>query len=154
MPVMSFAKTVAVTFAAATLGFGASDDVEGTYHLDRAETKKAVAKLIGTQAKGRTVSSDDVALFSLVLDRLELTFELEDGGQLKMTSMPLGGRGTPGRPEVTRGIWRMDGDTILLSADGTPLPVAAGPDGFTCSKSAARLTCNIGNGVKLIFMKR
>jgi hypothetical protein len=145
------AKVVAA-LAIMTLGAtGCSAGVEGTYKFDQVETTKAISQELAKTAKGLPMPPGVAFLATTGLDRLEWTIELQAGGQVNMTTRLLGSRR---EADVTRGTWKMEGRSIVLTGDGRSLP-AAGSKAIKCAKSSANLRCGIGNDneVPLIFTK-
>jgi hypothetical protein len=128
--------TNARTFAAVTLFFaalgvaGCGRGVEGTYKLDKAEVKKAME---GELAKMPADQQPFGKLALGMVDKMDITVELRPGGKLKMTTtVPALEPGKPAKTDSRDGTWKVDGDNVVLEADGKPTK---------CTKSGPRLNC-------------
>jgi len=146
---MNIARTVAVTLALATFGLaGCSGGVEGTYKLDKAEVKKAVETELAGQSGGGLV----FGFFTKMIDGVEMTMELQADGKVTLKStLPTGGFAGPGRLkwftiEDKEGMWKADGETVVVTAGGNSL---------RCSKSWTKLSCQSEKKIffPLIFVK-
>jgi hypothetical protein len=151
---MSIAGMVTLTLA--TLGLaGCSSGVAGTYKLDTALLKKAMETEVGGQSGGGIV----LDFFTNAIDEVEMTMELQADGKVTFKSkLPTGGWAAPGRlqwstREDKHGVWKADGETVVVTAGGNSL---------TCARSWARLSCQsakkrrLGEGLfffPLIFVK-
>jgi|SoiMetStandDraft_5_1073268.scaffolds.fasta_scaffold238226_2 hypothetical protein len=145
-----------VTVALATVGLAAcSSSVEGTYKLDTALLKKAMATEVAGQSGGGIVFD----FFTNAIDQVEMTLELQANGKVTFKSrLPTGGWAGPGRlqwstREDKHGMWKTVGEAVVVTADGNSL---------TCARSWARLNCQspkkrgLGEGIfffPLIFVK-
>ena len=140
---------VTVTLALALFGLvGCSGGIEGTYTLDKAEVKNAVRTELAGQSGGGTV----FGFFTRIVDEVDMTLELQaDGKATLKSSLPTGGWAGPQRlqwvtMEDKRGMWKAEGETIVINAAGNSLK---------CSKSWTRLRCEAEKKLlfPLIFVK-
>lgn len=145
-----------VTLILATFGLGGcSSDLEGTYKLDTARLKKAMEAELAGQSGGGIVFD----FFARAIDEVEMTMELQANGNVTFKSrLPTGGWASPGTlqwstREDKHGMWKANGETVVVTAGGNSL---------TCAKSWARLSCQsaqkrrVGEGIlffPLIFVK-
>lgn len=132
---MSIAKTfttAALALATSFLIAGCGGGVEGTYKLDKSEMKKSMEAEI---AKMPADQQDFAKLGMVLIDSMDMSLELQSGGKMKMKStMPnLMDKDKPAKTDEKDGNWKMDGDSVVLEADGKPLK---------CAKSGAKLTCS------------
>ena len=135
--------------AVALVGFAVSGcgGVEGTYKLDKAETKKSMEAEI---AKMPADKQEMAKLGTAMLDAMDMTVELKSGGAVSMkTTMPnIMDSKAPAKTEEETGTWKKDGDTITLTS-------AKGKD-MKCTKSGSKLSCNEADAkdkMELIFSK-
>ncbi len=133
MNAQTWLRTSAIALGALLLT--ACKGTEGTYKLDKTETKKAM------EVEFEKLPEGQKGMAKLVLgmiDSLDMSIELKAGGDLEMktTSPNLGGGDAP-KTDVTTGKWSKDGDTILI----------VGSDGkkVNCTLAGSKLTC-IGDG--------
>lgn len=100
--------------------------VEGTYKLDKAETKKAMEADI---AKMPADQQEFAKKFGLAMaDKMDATLELKKDNSMSM-SMTMEGKSDS---KDKTGTWKKEGDDVVLTADGKDLH---------CSKSGKKLTC-------------
>jgi hypothetical protein len=120
--------------------------VEGTYTLDKAETKKSmeaeVAKMPADQQAG--------AKFMLAMfDDMNVTMELKSGGVVS-SKTEMKGKPDPKGDKEEAGTWKKDGDTIIVTQGDK-----AGKE-MKCTKSGKSLSCVAGdekNKMTLVFAK-
>lgn len=123
--------TTALLLALPLVGCGG---VEGTYKLDKSETRKSleadIAKLPADQQKFAQVGLT-------MVDSMDVTVELKSGGVAAMNStMPNPfDKNAAAKTEQATGTWKKDGDAITIAEDGKP-----GKD-LKCTKAGSRLTC-------------
>ncbi len=145
-----------ISIVVLTLGLaGCSSRVEGTYKLDTAQLKKAIE----TEVAGKSGGGIVVDFFTRAIDGVEVTMELQANGKVMFKSkLPTGGWASPGTiqwstREDKHGMWKADGETLMVTAGG---------NSFTCAKSWARLSCQsakkrrLGDGIfffPLIFVR-
>jgi len=111
--------------ALAVVGLVGCGGVEGTYKLDKEETKKSM------EAEIAKMPADQQAFARLgmaMADKMDATLELKKDNSMSM-SMTMEGK-TEGKEKT--GTWKKDGDDVVLTADGKDLK---------CSKSGKKLTC-------------
>jgi hypothetical protein len=118
--------------------------VEGTYALDKADTKKAneaaVAKLPADQQEAQKTQAT-------MLDTVmaSATIELKAGGVASMkTTMSMQGKESV---KEDSGTWKKDGDAVLVTSGGKDTK---------CEKSGKKLTCSDAKGpgtLSLVFVK-
>ncbi len=126
--------------ALALVGCGS---VEGTYTLDKAETKKAMEAEI---AKMPAAEQEMQKMGLAMLDSMDATMELKSGGAASMKMTMTGMTKDPKTNEDT-GTWKKEGDDITISANGKDTK---------CSKSGKKLTCSEASGkskMTMIFAK-
>jgi hypothetical protein len=126
--------------------------VEGTYKLDKSDTRKSmeadIAKLPADQQKFAQVGLT-------MVDSMDVTVELKSGGVAAMNStMPNPfDKSAAAKTEQATGTWKKDGDTITIAEDGKP-----GKD-LKCTKAGAKLTCTpasppkSGSSPTMVFVK-
>ncbi len=123
--------TTATLALAASFLAGCGGGVEGTYKIDKAEMKKSMeAEIAKMPADQQGFGKLGLAL----IDAMEMSVELQGGGKLKMkTSMPnIMEKEKPAKTEEKDGTWKVEGDSVILEADGKPLK---------CTKGSGKLTC-------------
>ncbi len=119
---MKNSKLIVVELA--VVGLAGCGGVEGTYKLDKDETKKAMEADI---AKMPADQQQFAKLGMAMADKMDATLELKKEGAMSMKfSMD-------GKEEKEKtGTWKKDGDDVVLSSDGKDMK---------CSKSGKKLTC-------------
>ncbi|HLM72330.1 MAG TPA: hypothetical protein VK459_06555 [Polyangiaceae bacterium] len=133
---MSITKTfttAALALATSFLIAGCSGGgVEGTYKLDKTEMKKSMEAEI---AKMPADQQGFAKLGMALVDAMDVSVELQSGGKMKMKStMPnLMDKDKPAKTDEKDGTWKMDGESVVLEADGKPMK---------CAKSGGKLTCS------------
>jgi hypothetical protein len=130
---------LALTSAVACKGAGP----EGTYKLDKAETKKAmeaeVAKMPADQ--------QGMAKFGLAMvDAMDITFKLNPDGKAEMSSSV---SMEPGKPPTTKT------EAVTWAQSGDGITVSGGKEPMTCKLAGKQLTCTSGSkGKSLSFIKQ
>jgi len=120
---MKNSKLIACALAVA--GLVGCGGVEGTYKLDKEETKKA------GEAEIAKMPADQQAMAKAMMgmaDKVDATLELKKDNTMSM-SMTMDGK--PEGKEKT-GTWKKEGDDVVLTSDGKDLK---------CAKSGKKLTC-------------
>jgi hypothetical protein len=119
---------LATSFLLAACGGGGP---EGTYKLDKTEMKKSMEAEI---AKMPADQQGFAKLGMAMVDAMDMSVELQSGGKMTMkSSMPnLMDKDKPAKTDEKAGTWKMDGDSVVLEADGKPTK---------CAKSGGKLTC-------------
>jgi hypothetical protein len=121
--------------------------VEGTYTLDKAESKKnAEAEIAKMPADQQTMAKSMLGMF----DDMNVSIELKSGGTYssKMTMKGL----NDGKEKEDTGTWKKDGDTITISTK-TP---GGNDKEIKCTKSGKSLSCTEGsekNKMTMVFTK-
>ncbi len=112
--------------------------VEGTYTLDKADTKKSMeAEIAKLPAADQEMSKLGLAM----IDSMDATVELKSGGVATMKStMSL--MGAPKTTEET-GTWKKEGDDVTFTVNGKD---------SKCSKSGKKLTCSDPKGASKMTM--
>jgi hypothetical protein len=133
MSPMSIRKIVTTSALALATSFllACGGGPEGTYKLDKSEMKKSMeAEIAKMPADQQGFAKMGLAM----VDAMEMSLELQSGGKLKMKStLPnLMDKDKPAKTEEKDGTWKMDGESVVLEADGKPLK---------CAKSGGKLTC-------------
>lgn len=131
---MSITKSFAAALAFAVLGLTAcgGGGVEGTYKIDKPEMKKAMeAEVAKLPADQQGFAKLAVAL----IDMMDVTVELKEGGKLTMKStMPSLEKDKPATTKEENGTWKKEGESIILdNGDGKPAK---------CKQAGNKLTCD------------
>jgi hypothetical protein len=127
--------------ALALVGCGS---VEGTYTLDKAETKKGMEAEI---AKMPAAEQEMQKMGLGMIDGMDATMELKSGGAASMKMTMTGMMGKDAKPNEETGTWKKEGDDITISSNGRDTK---------CSKSGKKLTCTETSGkskMAMVFAK-
>lgn len=111
--------------ALAVIGLVGCGGVEGTYKLDKDETKKSM------EAEIAKMPADQQAFAKLgmaMADKMDATLELKKDNTVSM-SMTVDGK--PEGKEKT-GTWKKEGDDVVLTSDGKDMH---------CKKDGKKLSC-------------
>ncbi len=112
--------------ALAVIGLAGCGGVEGTYKLDKDETKKSMEADI---AKMPANEQQFAKLGMAMMDKMDATLELKKDNSVSM-KMTMDGK-AEGKEQT--GTWKKDGDEVVLSnGDGKDMH---------CKKSGKKLTC-------------
>jgi len=111
--------------ALAVVGLAGCGGVEGTYKLDKEDTKKAMEADV---AKMPADQQQFAKLGMAMMDKMDATLELKKDNSMSM-SMSMDGK-SDGKEKT--GTWKKEGDDVVLTADGKDLK---------CQKSGKKLTC-------------
>jgi hypothetical protein len=122
---MKNSKLIACALAVA--GLVGCGGVEGTYKLDKDETKKAaeadIAKLpADQQAMAKLMMSSDK------MDKMDMTLELKKDNTISM-KMTMDGKADA---KEETGTWKKEGDDVVLTSDGKDIH---------CKKDGKKLSC-------------
>jgi hypothetical protein len=112
--------------------------VEGTYALDKAETKKASEADI---AKLPAAEQEFAKLGIAMMDNMDATLELKSGGAASMKVT------MSGKSQETTGTWKKEGDDVTVTAEGKDTK---------CTKSGKKLTCtekHASGNTTMVFSK-
>ena len=114
-----------LVLALSAIGLVACGGVEGTYKLDKEETKKSM------EAEIAKMPADQQAFAKLgmaMADKMDATLELKKDNTVSMTMT------MDGKPEGKEksGTWKKEGDDVVLTSDGKDMK---------CAKSGKKLTC-------------
>ncbi len=135
-------KTIKLVCALAFAGVGlvGCGGPEGTYTLDKAETKKAMEADI---AKMPADKQQFAKLGMAMMDSMDATLELKKDGTTSM-KMTMGTE----KSNEEAGTWKKDGDKVVLSNKGKDI---------SCDKSGKKLTCveshKSGDSTTMVFTK-
>jgi hypothetical protein len=120
--------------------------VEGSYTLDKAETKKSMEAEI---AKLPASDQEMAKLGLAMIDAMDVSMELKSGGVATSKSQ-MKGLGD-GKTQEDTGTWKKDGDSVII---------ATGKDAkgeLKCAKNGKSLSCTAGGDTKskmtLVFTK-
>ncbi len=111
--------------ALAVVGLAGCGGVEGTYKLDKEDTKKAMEADV---AKMPADQQQFAKLGMAMMDKMDATLELKKDNSMSM-SMTMDGK-SDGKEKT--GTWKKEGDDVVLTSDGKDLK---------CQKSGKKLTC-------------
>ncbi len=149
MNTRSFTFPVTLLLPLALVGCGG---VEGTYKLDKTETKKTMEAEVGKLPPDQQKFAQ---LGLTMVDAMDVTVQLKSGGVAAMNSTipnPFD-KNAAAKTEQATGTWKKDGDTITIAEDGK-----SGKD-LKCTKAGSKLTCSPaapskgGASSTLVFVK-
>ena len=132
--------TCAIALGALLLS--ACKGAEGTYKLDKAETKKSM------EAELEKLPEDQKGMAKLMLgrfDSMDMSIELKPGGAAEMKASTASvGAGEAPKTDAAPGKWSKDGDTIVIFEGGKKV---------TCTLAGSKLTCagSEKSSPKLVF---
>jgi hypothetical protein len=122
---MKNSKLLVGTLALIASGIVGCGGVEGTYKLDKEETKKSMEAEI---AKMPADQQQFAKMGMSMADKMDATLELKKDQSMSM-SMTMEGK-TEGKEKT--GTWKKEGDDVVLTSDGKDMK---------CQKSGKKLTC-------------
>jgi hypothetical protein len=146
---MKINKLFVCAVALTAWGMVGCGGVEGTYKLDKAETKKAM------QADIAKMPADDQKFAQLglaMVDAMDVTMELKSGGaaSMKMTMPNLMDSKGPAKTDEETGTWKKDGDNVIITDSKDKKETK-------CEKSGKKLTCHEpsagGKDNTMVFVK-
>lgn len=114
--------------ALAVIGLVGCGGVEGTYKLDKDETKKAAeADIAKLPADQQEMAKKFAAMGSDKADKMDATLELKKDNTLSM-KMSMDGKDS----KEETGTWKKEGDDVVLTSDGKDIH---------CKKDGKKLSC-------------
>lgn len=81
-----------------------------------------------------------------IIDMLDVSLELQDGGKAKMSSKMPNLGGGEAKSETKEGTWKQDGNKITISAQGEK--------DMTCDLDGNKLSCTDGKSPSAMVFKK